>query len=259
MAENNFCPIIAHAPYTMNPCGADEDLRNYTKDIMAQDIKLLEKINTAYYNFHPGCHVSQGVEVGIEKTATLQAPAAHKVDKPVLFYGSSITQGGCASRPGNNYTSMLCRAVDAEQINMGFSGSARGEDSMAEAIASLDLAVFVYDYDHNAPSDEHLTATHERFFKIIRAKNPELPVIMMNRCDYYDNVTCRNRRDIVRKTYENAIASGDKKVWFIDGESLFEGDLRDACTVDACHPNDLGFFRMYAKVLPVLKDALKNR
>ena len=69
MAENNFCPIIAHAPYTMNPCGADEELRNYTKDTMTQDIKLLEKINSAYYNFHPGSHVSQGVEVGIEKTA----------------------------------------------------------------------------------------------------------------------------------------------------------------------------------------------
>jgi lysophospholipase L1-like esterase len=196
------------------------------------------------------------VEVGVEKNSTLQAPVPHKVEKPILFYGSSITQGGCASRPGNNYTSMLCRAVDSEQINMGFSGSARGEDSMAEAIASLDLAVFVYDYDHNAPSAEHLQNTHERFFKIIRAKNPDLPVIIMNRCDYYDNAECRSRRDIVRATYENAIASGDKKVWFIDGETLFEGDLRDSCTVDGCHPNDLGFFRMYAKVLPVLEKAL---
>lgn len=67
--ENDFAPIIAHAPYTLNPCGADESLRDYTKDVMAQDIKLLEKISGAYYNFHPGCHVSQGVEIGIEKTA----------------------------------------------------------------------------------------------------------------------------------------------------------------------------------------------
>ena len=196
------------------------------------------------------------VEVGVEKNAVLQAAPAHKIAKPVLFYGSSITQGGCASRPGNNYTSMLCRAVDAEQINMGFSGSARGEESMAEAIASLDLAAFVYDYDHNAPSPEHLQKTHEKFFKIIRKKRPDLPVIMMNRCDYYDNADCRARRDIVRKTYENALAAGDKKVWFIDGETLFAGDLCDACTVDGCHPNDLGFFRMYAQVLPVLKEAL---
>ena len=197
------------------------------------------------------------VEVGVEKGAKLQAPVAHKVAKPVLFYGSSITQGGCASRPGNNYTSMLCRAVDAEQINLGFSGSARGEESMAEAIASLDLAVFVYDYDHNAPSNEHFQATHDKFFQIIRKKRPDLPVIMMNRCDYYDNADCRTRRDIVRATYEKAVAAGDKNVYFIDGESLFAGDLRDACTVDGCHPNDLGFFRMYASVLPVLKKALK--
>lgn len=69
LEENEFAPIVAHAPYTLNPCGADESLRDYTKSVMAEDVKLLENVRGAYYNFHPGCHVSQGVEIGIEKTA----------------------------------------------------------------------------------------------------------------------------------------------------------------------------------------------
>ncbi len=95
---------------------------------------------------------AESVEIGILPDAKLEKPTPHKVKKPVLFYGSSITQGGCASRPGNAYTSMLCRAVDAPQINLGFSGCGRGEEAMARTIAELDLAAFVMDYDHNAPT-----------------------------------------------------------------------------------------------------------
>jgi len=64
-------------------------------------------------------------------------------------------------------------------------------------------------------------------------------------------------REIIRQTYQNALDAGDKNVYFVDGEKLFGTDLRDCCTVDGCHPNDLGFYRMYKCVLPVLKEALK--
>ena len=67
------------------------------------------------------------------------------------------------------------------------------------------------------------------------------------------------RREIIRATYRRAVENGDRNVYFIDGETLFGGDLYDSCTVDGCHPNDLGFYRMYKHVLPVLKQALKNR
>ena len=199
----------------------------------------------------------ESLEVGIEKNSTIQAPTPHRISDPVLFYGSSITQGGCASRPGNNYTSMLCRAVDAPQINLGFSGSARGEEAMAKVIGKLKMACFVYDYDHNAPTVKHLQKTHEKFFKIIRSMQPELPVIILSKCNFRNNQNDKARREVIRKTYENAVASGDKNVYFVDGETLFAGDLRDSCTVDGTHPNDLGFFRMYEHVLPVLKTALK--
>ncbi len=203
---------------------------------------------------------AETVEIGLEPGSTLEAPPEHRISRPVLFYGSSITQGGCASRPGNAYSSMLCREVDAPQINLGFSGSGKGEKAMAEAIAGLDLAAFVMDYDHNAPSAEHLEETHEAFFRIIREKNPELPIIIMSKCDiwqYRDYDVMSRRREVIRRTYENAVKSGDKKVWFIDGETLFGSEHRDLSTVDGCHPNDLGFYRMFQTVLPVLKDSLK--
>ena len=197
--------------------------------------------------------------VGVVTGSTFRPAPARKVAKPIVFYGSSITQGSAASRPGLTYTARLCRAVDATEINFGFAGNAKGEENLAELIAGLDMSVFVYDYDHNAPTPEHLEATHSRFFKIIREKNPDLPVIMMNRpanWEFGDRKDKDSRRQIVFNTFRKAVKNGDKNVWFIDGESLFEGADRFECTSDLTHPNDMGFERMYLKVLPVLKEAL---
>ncbi len=208
-----------------------------------------------------GC---ESVEIGIAPDAKLLPPTPHKIKLPVLFYGSSITQGGCASRPGNVYTSRLCKTVDAPQVNLGFSGSGRGEITIAKAIAKdVPLSCFVFDYDYNAPDVPHLKATHEKFFKAFRAKQPNVPVIFMSACNvWFENKTqCENldkRREVIYKTYENAVKAGDKNVYFIDGRELFGKTERSACTVDGCHPNDLGFDRMYRTVLPVLRKALKG-
>lgn len=202
---------------------------------------------------------AEEIEIGLAPESKLKRPTPHTIKKPVIFYGSSITQGGCASRPGNAYTSMLCRAVDAPQINLGFSGSGRGEIAIAKAIASLKLSAFIMDYDHNAPTAEHLAATHEIFFMTIRERNPDLPVIFVSRCDFLPHIKeQRERRKIIKTTYKNALKSGDKNVYFIDGEKLFGKNNRDACTVDGCHPNDLGFYRMFKNILPALKKALKT-
>ena len=200
------------------------------------------------------------MEIGLDPDAVIEMPSPMKYEKPVVFYGSSITQGGCASRPGMNYTALLSRKLGFDQINLGFSGSARGEDFVAEMIADIPMSAFVMDYDHNARTVEHLKATHEEFFKIIRRKNPDLPIIMISR----PNTDARPKtfglfRDVILNTYGNAVANGDKNVYFIDGETLFGDEDRLECTVDNAHPNDLGFYRMYKTVLPVLKEALNNR
>ncbi|MBQ6839238.1 MAG: hypothetical protein IJO45_00920 [Oscillospiraceae bacterium] len=205
-------------------------------------------------NFPPYDGVEQ-LLVGLDNGASVLEPAPYAVEKPIVFYGSSITQGGCASRPGNAYTNHLARRLNAPIINLGFSGSGRGEPLMAQTIADMDMSAFVMDYDHNAPSPEHLEKTHEPFFKIIREKVPTLPIIMISRVSPNHKMTSV-RREIIRCTYNNAITAGDKNVYFIDGETLFGTTDRDACTVDGTHPNDLGFLRMADGIEPVLRQAL---
>ena len=195
------------------------------------------------------------VQVGLAPGASVEPPAPHRL-APICFYGSSITQGGCASRPGNAYTTMVCRALDAEQVNLGFSGNARGEPAMAELVASLDgLSAFVLDYDHNAPTAEHLAATHDRFFRIVRKRRPDLPVLVLSRPDVWPDSPpeVAGRRDVVRATVRRARARGDRLVRFLDGARLFGRENRGDCTVDRCHPNDLGFRRMADAVLAALR------
>ena len=111
-------------------------------------------------------------------------------------------------------------------------------------MASLDFSVFVSDYDHNAPNVEHLKNTHEKLYKKIRAAHPDTPVVFVGKpdCDPVNN-DIANRRDVIYTTYHNAKMRGEKVI-FVDGYSLFAGELREECTVDGCHPNDLGMSRM---------------
>ena len=129
---------------------------------------------------------------------------------------------------------------------------------MAEFIKGLDMSVFVYDYDHNADSPELLKATHEPFFKVIRKANPDLPVIMMTRPKNNYTQEEKQRREIVKSTYLNAVESGDKNVYFIDGETFFGKADGNSCLIDGLHPNDLGFHRMAEKIEPLLKEILEG-
>ncbi|MBR6426308.1 MAG: hypothetical protein IKS28_00630, partial [Clostridia bacterium] len=163
--------------------------------------------------------------IGVSDKALFETPAGYGRRVPVVYYGSSITQGGCASRPGNSYQAMLSRALDCDYINLGFSGSAKGEQIIARYIAGLEMSAFVFDYDHNAPDAEHLARTHEPFFLTVREAHPDTPVIIISKPDVInvDPEAERSfavRRDIIRKTYENALSRGDKNVYFIDGASI---------------------------------------
>ncbi len=183
--------------------------------------------------------------IGLSEDAQVLPGDTYKREKPVVFYGSSITQGGCASHSGNAYQGFLSRRFDFDFINLGFSGSARAEDTMIEYVAGLDMSMFVYDYDHNAPNLEYLKSTHEKMFRAVRAAHPDIPVIFMSAPNFDTNrAAWAPRRAVIFENYARACAEGDNNVYYIDGERLFGGDCRDGCTVDGCHPNDLGFYRM---------------
>ena len=181
--------------------------------------------------------------IGISESAVLEAPKPYTHEVPIVYYGSSITQGGCASRPGMAYENILSRRLDADHINLGFSGNAKGEPEIAQYISGLKMSVFVYDYDHNSPSMEHYRETYEPMFREIRDANPDLPIVCMGRPQYYLNENIRMRLEHIRATVENSRARGDNKVWMLTGPELMalaggEGH------VDACHPTDLGFMSM---------------
>ena len=121
------------------------------------------------------------------------------------------------------------------------------------------MSVFVYDYDHNTPSVEHLIASHEKLFKKVRERNPELPIVIMSMPRNKATDVIKLRRDIIKKTYENAVAAGDENVYFIDGETFFDIPDRDMCTADTCHPNDLGYHFMANAFGEIIGELLEKK
>lgn len=197
------------------------------------------------------------LEIGLLKGSKTEKAAPHKSGKTILFYGSSVTNGGCASRPGLTYPAVITRKMGAEMINLGFSGNARGELEIAEYIARLDVSAVIIEYDHNAPTAQFLKETHEPFFKTVRDAKPNVPIILISGWFFRersDDVNRKIRRDIVKQTMLNAVNSGDKAVYFIDGSKLFP---RETCTdfsADCIHPNDTGFGIMAEKITDILKN-----
>ena len=202
------------------------------------------------------CNIEK-MYVGVHGDCEISPASDYRYKKPVVFYGSSITNGACASRPGMSYPAILSRMLDCDYHNLGFGGCAKGEDEVASYVASLDPSVFVYDYDHNAPNATHLRATHEKMFLKFREKHPTTPVIMLTAPKVRCEGMWAERRDVIKATYDNAIARGDKNVYIIYGTEHF-GEVGMDYTADGTHPTDLGYYLMAQRIAPVLKEALEK-
>lgn len=191
----------------------------------------------------------ESLYIGLQNSAGIGGGKEYHFKKPVLYYGSSITQGGCTSRPGNSYPAILSRQLDCDFINFGFSGSAKGEPAIAEYISSMEIGALVCDYDHNAPNADYLAATHEPFYKKIREKAPILPIVLISKPDF--DISSREdimRRECIYRTFIHAVQNGDENIFFIDGQSFFNDGSKDCYTVDGCHPNDAGFLKMAERI-----------
>ena len=130
---------------------------------------------------------------------------------------------------------------------------------MIEYIKNLDMSIFVYDYDYNSPSIEHLEKTHEKFFLRIREHSPNLPIVILSAPNFEPAEDMAERRDVIKQTYLNAKARGDENVYFIDGSTFFGDKDRSYCTIDCIHPNDLGFYRMAQAIKPVIEKILLQK
>ena len=203
--------------------------------------------------------------VGVAKGSVLEQGAPYRDLPPIVIYGNSVTQGGCASRPGNAYSNMVTRALGIDHINLGFSGSGCGEQAIADYMAGLKMSAFVSDYDHNALTPEDLQKTHYNLYRTIRAQHPHIPYIMISRTDFYfDNLYIGGeensiiRRRIILDSYQAAIDAGDRNVYFLDGERVFTGSYGDCFTVDGGHPNDLGFMLYAEQISDILRRCLRE-
>ncbi len=279
LLKGRFHPFdIMHQMPLTGMAGFDINIRENGADRFLVNVRPeISDIIQGKWNFQLSCPLENGMneyrvylplyvgleslQVGFIKGTKIEKAPPHKIEKPILYYGSSITQGGCASRPSMSYTSLLSSWVDAEQINLGFAGNAKGEKIVAQTIAELELSCFVMDYDHNAPTIEHLRETHETFFRIIREKKPDLPVILISRPFTKTPILkeCQQRRDIIMQTYLNAKENGDENVYFIDGMHFFKDIGYELVTVDRCHPTDFGFYLMAKSIYPAMRMALNHQ
>ena len=194
------------------------------------------------------------LHIELDANATVTGGKKYREELPILYYGSSITQGGCASRPDNCYQALISKWNQIDYINLGFSGNGRGEEAVAEYIGKTPCSLFVMDYDHNAPDAAHLERTHFAFYQTFRRLQPDTPILMISKPDYDKNPQKSAEREaIIRKSYRKARAAGDSNVYFIAGKTLFGKEDRINCTVDGTHPNDLGFYRMAKKIYAKMK------
>ena len=202
-------------------------------------------VEALYIGVREGCEIGRGM------------PYSNAL--PIVYYGSSITQGGCASRPGAVYSAVVSRRMNLDYVNLGFSGSGKGEDVIVDYMASLPMCAFVSDYDHNSPTED-LARTNRNLYEKIREAHPEIPYIMMSKCDVDDNFSENlDRRALIYENYRYARDNGDQNLYYIDGASVYRGPYDDFCTVDGIHPNDLGFALIADAMCAELKRAFTQR
>ncbi len=205
---------------------------------------------TVYFPLY--CRV-RDVRIAVEKGYDVLPSTDYKDIKPIVYYGSSITQGCCASKPSCTYQSFIERWTKCDYLNFGFAGNCKGEPNMAEYLANQDMCAFVLDYDYNAPTPEHLKATHLNVYKTIREKHKDIPIIMLSKPLFKADATSKKCLRIIKETYRYALEHGDKNVRLIDGHKIFPSGNADVMTAEGCHPTDLGFYFMAKKIYATMK------
>lgn len=217
------------------------------------------KMRNITINF-PSYNPLTEIYIGLSADAQVGEGAKYLSELPVIYYGSSITQGACASRPGLSYENFITRKYNLDYINLGFSGNGKAELPIVNYMAKIPMLAFVSDYDHNAPSVAYLRDTHRRMYEIIREANPDVPYLMVSRPDFLLNRDAAiERRDVILDTFRFARENGDRNVFCIDGEGLYHGPYEDACSVDNTHPNDIGMMFMGEKIGRMLERALRGK
>lgn len=208
-----------------------------------------------YMLFLPLYDGVKSLEIGVDSGSTMNSPQMNypATEHPIVVYGTSITQGGCATRPGMSYTNILMRWMNREFINLGFSGSGKLDPEIAEVMAKRnDVGMFVLDFIPNVNVSQIKERT-KNFVNILRKENPETPILFVETTIYphsiFDTSTAKylaDKNNALRAEFDELKINGDNNIFYLEGDNLIGDDGEG--TIDGSHLTDLGFIR-FAKVL----------
>lgn len=229
-----------------------------TQEVKVELIKDLAPGYREYAAYLPLYNGVELLEIGVAKGAKFEGLAPRA--KPIVFYGTSITHGACASRPGMVHTGILGRRLDMPVVNLGFSGNGRMDTAVGDFLTQVDAAVYVIDCLPNMqPAD--VTAKCVPLVKQLRAAKPETPIVLVeDRRFTNDWITPAKQKfhtdnhAALRAAYETLLKEGVKGLQYIEGDKLYGEDTEGA--TDASHASDLGFMRQADIFEPVLRKAL---
>ena len=234
--------------------------RPATQEIKAEVIKDLAPGFREYAAYLPLYNGVEFLHIGVTKGARFEGLAPREA-KPVVFYGTSITHGACASRPGMVHTAILGRRFDRPVINLGFSGNGRMDPAVGELLTEIDAAVYVIDCLPNMqPAD--VTAKCIPLVKQLRAARPNTPIVLVEDRRFTNDWITPNKKKFhddnhaaLKAAYEQLNKEGVTKLSYIPGDALYGTDTEGA--TDASHANDLGFMRQADVFEPIIRAALK--
>ncbi len=215
----------------------------------------------SYAIYLPLYNGTEELKIGVPPGSTW-TPIAPRADRPLLFYGTSIVHGACASRPGMPHPAILGRWFNKPVINLGFSGNGRMEQEVANLLAELDPAVYVIDCLPNMQAAEVAERT-EPLIHTLRTARPATPIVLVEDRTYPNAEFIKSRaarqsesRAALRQAFANLQQTGVQRLFYLEGEQLLGQDRED--TTDGSHPSDLGFLRQATALEPVLKAALAS-
>ena len=208
------------------------------------------------------------IEIGIDSTAFIAQPKINlpRQSKPVVAYGTSILQGGCASRPGMAHTNILSRKLNREVINLGFSGNGQLDYEIAELMSECDASLYILDFMPNVSVEQILEKT-EKFYRILRDKHPDTPIVFIENPIYPHtkyNLNLRNliydKNKALHVVFDGLKAKKEKNIWLIPSAGMIGTD--GEATVDGVHFTDLGFIRyadyLYPKIQSITRQPIEN-
>lgn len=240
------------------------DDKEYSCELFSVPKRLMREF-TIYFPLYSSV---ESVEIGLTQGAKVAPPAPFADPRPIVVYGTSITQGGCVSRPGMLYSSMLGRLLKRPVYNFGFSGNGKGEKVIAEKLSTIsNAAMFILDYDDNA-RPPLLEKTLKEFILTLRKKHPSTPILALSTepksaeaFDPFDSDYASRERLLYTAIHERIQQElreeGDENIYFLDGQRLYGPDY-DEFTVDGAHATDLGNYHIAHNLAPLVERILNR-